>query len=474
MPMRKLFMICIAVIFTSCSQEIARQETTATIPTSVTTDDIYIDKHVTQISINDAKKIASLMNAWKDGANPLTRSANSSQADIITITDSLSGTPLLYIINFSNDNGFIVLSATKKSQPVLAFSDKGHFSQEASVNGAKEYIQGYKAFVKDAINGDSDSLRRKNALRWALFEKADKPFATRGLPATEIKDLQAEIEKEIARKVALGYTYIGTITAAQYYLSAEQYQALIKDISLHTIPGYDYKQTSLLFIKSVQPTCIGPLLKTNWQQSTEPFNIDAANGFAGCVPIAMAQIVYYHKFPNKYDWANIAINPVTNEATTFFFKDIRKLCKVKYNKGGTSSNIAKAKNAFKELGYTVTEGGVPASYRLSREIKDLCPVQIFGKNNSSGHSWVCDGYLNRYIEGVISFLSTEPSIQGTPFSDYDVQLDHPYASEDESGEFFHMNLGWNGYNNGWYRANTYNPNSKYNYTDNQQTLFVQK
>lgn len=83
-------------------------------------------------------------------------------------------------------------------------------------------------------------------------------------------------------------------------------------------------------------------MQTNWHQGY-PFNVDAPNKLAGCVPIAVAQITYYHKYPSKYNWSQIGVNPVLNDAFSYFIKDIRNLCEVKYEANGTGSNHLKAK-----------------------------------------------------------------------------------------------------------------------------------
>lgn len=65
------------------------------------------------------------------------------------------------------------------------------------------------------------------------------------------------------------------------------------------------------------------------------------------------------------------------------------------------------------------------------------PVILSGSNSSSGHMWVCDGYM-----------------------------DINYYYEDCTGIgylYFHMNWGWtNGSLNGWFAFDNFNPNNTYN------------
>ena len=57
------------------------------------------------------------------------------------------------------------------------------------------------------------------------------------------------------------------------------------------------------------------------------------------------------------------------------------------------------------------------------------------------------------------------------YMDYAVNVNPP--SEEQVGEFYYMNMGWGGLNNGWYRANTYNAsNPSYSFLENQQMMSV--
>ena len=57
------------------------------------------------------------------------------------------------------------------------------------------------------------------------------------------------------------------------------------------------------------------------------------------------------------------------------------------------------------------------------------------------------------------------------FGDGDPYLDYPISvnpvNDNMYGEFFYMNFGWGGINDGWYRSNAYNPHDPdYSYTLN--------
>lgn len=76
---------------------------------------------------------------------PITRSTNYSDlsSSVQMISDSISGLPLIYIVNMTNNNGYVIISANKKSTPILAFSETGHFNPQ-NESGAMEYQKNIK------------------------------------------------------------------------------------------------------------------------------------------------------------------------------------------------------------------------------------------------------------------------------------------------------------------------------------------
>lgn len=128
-----------------------------------------------------AIRFGSLDNGFKSRSNLSTGSLEVSQ-----ILDQKTGKSLAFIINRGNDEGFMIVSATKTVSPVLAFSDTGKFDVDADP-AAKSYLEGYKCMIMDANEPDVDSLRRIHAAEWAVFEKSEKQPKSRAS--------YAEIEK---------------------------------------------------------------------------------------------------------------------------------------------------------------------------------------------------------------------------------------------------------------------------------------
>lgn len=465
--MRKFYFILIALLLLlhSCTQQYT--ENHSNLQKSVF--DPYIERTSDVLDVNDASKVAALFG----GTNFCMRS---SSYDITEIDDSISKSPLLFVVNFGNNNGYIIISASKNTSPILAYSDKDSFSFSED-NPSAIFLSEYMQTVKMAMQCPSDSLRIKYALQWAPFEETEAQLETRSVPSV----IKSKINAEIKYRESLGYRHLGSLTVANRYLPTTKYQALLKEMEMCSDPSFDYKETVQLFVKSFDYEKIGELMSTQWNQDF-PFNVDAPNGLAGCVPIAVAQIAYYHKFPSKYKWEKISVSPTLNDEFSYFIKDIRNICNVDYKSDQTSASFSDAKSALMKLGYSVVEEGTPSFDNLREQIRKKKPVYIRGeKSNGKGHAWVCDGYENVKYNVLATYIPNpndnkfkfaEKSPNG--YASYNLTL-YPISSLDQElfGEFFHMNLGWGGTDNGWYRSNTNMPSSKNgSYLYEQKTLFV--
>lgn len=106
-------------------------------------NDLYIDREPVSISTVDANKMATLFK----GVTPTTRAA--AAYDVTILSDSLSGKPLVYVVNYGHDNGFVVISASKNTHPILAFSDKGKFVFNAN-HPSMGLLEDFKQKVRTA------------------------------------------------------------------------------------------------------------------------------------------------------------------------------------------------------------------------------------------------------------------------------------------------------------------------------------
>ena len=209
---------------------------------------------------------------------------------------------------------------------------------------------------------------------------------------------------------------------------------------------------------------ISPLIETRWNQGA-PYNkfcpeINDANqphAATGCVATSMAQVMYYHKYPQNnctaipgYTTRNKSFNLASLDATSFAWSamthtyasnatgeaadEVAKLMQycgyalqMNYGKSSGAFNCSIADVLKAYFGY---DNGVNFILRkfysyydwinlIYAELADYRPVVLGGQSAGGGHSFVCDGY--------------------------------------EVDDYFHINWGWGGSSDGYFRLSLLDP-----------------
>ena len=168
---------------------------------------------------------------------------------------------------------------------------------------------------------------------------------------------------------------------------------------------------------------IGPLIKTQWDQAAPYCNYIASCSSntgspyyghcpAGCVPLALAQVIAYCKrfrgtyYGNKdIDFATLTSVPSISRTSTSslakqaatFVHEIAMYCQVDFECGGSHSQLKDGYQYLKELGYTCSykESGLDIN-ALYNNLKNGRPHLSGGVNGSSGHVWIIDGIKGSY------------------------------------------------------------------------------
>lgn len=261
----------------------------------------------------------------------------------------------------------------------------------------------------------------------------------------------------------LGYADSGSFNAQdipdglQYWL--DEYQRQFEYLKLHP----DEVRVAQTIDKEVKP-----LLTCNWHQSA-PYNNECPtytsdeetkHSVTGCVATAVAQIMYYHKWPERgtgshsynwrvngqelvtlsadfsnsvYDWDNMCDNydssntEVQNAAVAKLMSDVGISVNMQYGEvsGAYTADVVNALSAYFAYDksvqmYTRNDYDVTTWEKLIRDELDAArPIYYSGFGSSGGHAFVCDGY-------------------------------------DTEG-YFHFNWGWGGKSDGYFVLTMLNP-----------------
>lgn len=473
-------------LFSSCQEstdELQELETgIENIAKSTSTEQTY------EIDANEAAEVANLFVSKE--AN--TRTATPQISEIQTIQDDKFGV-LMYAINFANDNGYVLVSATKKYYPILAYAEQGHF--DANQKGMDIWLEDEKNMMKICLD---DSTATYNT-QWMQYTKknttSNSSIMTR-LESNRPETLNwwwMEVGNEITNPdyhsdYEDSHAALGTLSGNYFYHVDEARNVLPDCASIYNemaekcrIYGFSENDVIYHIREFYEGTVINPLLTTNWTQGY-PYNWKV-NKSLGCVTIAVAQVMYHHRKPTYYKWDEINVNNDTTEAQGSFFKDLGEKLGIDYDTNDAGSDIGKAKKVLQSYGYIVNEKDDCSATEIYSELIADRPIymrgrthQILGFDAGSGHAWVCDGYRydkSTLVLTVYAPFNSHPDSKGLYATNpYLPQWDY-YGSSDNSNLYYHMNWGWAGNSStSWNRAGDYTaPNGKV-YKRNKKYLFV--
>lgn len=300
-----------------------------------------------------------------------------------------------YIFNADNNHGYVIVSGDDRTEEILGYSDSGYIDTENMPENMRSWLQ----FYADKIQYIAD------------------------------KNIQTAPETSEAKNLRKG---------------AKAHHS------------------------------IAPILTCNWnqgdpynQQCPEYYNGDGSTGRSatGCVATAIAQVLYHHKYPETtknripahscsyklndgttkiskmnaiaagtaIDWDNMCDNYYGNEtqeqkdAVAFLMALVGQSVKMGYGASSGSSYADSRKLFVNYLGY---DDGVQIlrsdNYGIQEwfemmydELDKGYPIAYGGSSTGGGHAFVVDGF--------------------------------------DGDEFFHLNWGWGGGSNGYFRIDVLNP-----------------
>ena len=336
-----------------------------------------------QVNYNVAKNIAESFIAVKKGNMQKSNSAVSHEHTVYGET----GIPLFFIFNFEG-GGFVIVSANKNAEPVLAYSTTNAFLMGGVNPAAENWINGYAQGISYAIETHAVPTP-ETASRWNDAEKGNFKIQKAAI-----------VEPLLTSK----------------WNQDRYYNALCPDtIQSPAMAAYDDRTPN------------------------------------GCVALAMAQIMYYHRYPRKgagastyvctgygqqrADYANANYNyEAMSDVATGYSHAIAQLCyhagvsvRMNYKASGSGALSEDARTALAsrfiyKSSLELHSRGNDQAWKnlLKNDLNKGLPVYYSACNRNmqgvhSCHAFVCDGY--------------------------------------DDNDFFHFNWGWGGSGDGFYAIN---------------------
>lgn len=334
-----------------------------------------------------------------------------------TITLSSNGIPTLYVINFTDDAGFMVISADKgQANPVLMFSDMGNFelSMLEEDSPFAKYLNGKMDVVAENISRGSGDNSDSYA-KWEHFG------------SSTVNEDGEEIENIIE------LVSVASLDDDVRLEALEQRQA-------------EYPQTRARYGTSKGLPYISPwdAYRLKWGQKNG-YNADAFRpneDAAGCAAVAIGQMCFFNKFPTYYPYSSMPYSLPATTVSNPISRMLRNIGdKIPWYDWGPSTGAYNSTmlTAIKALGYSDAQCLDYDFYRTYTHMEQGYPVifSAFGvyQGEEVGHAWLCNGYQ----EFVWKYTKT------TKLFGIVIKRETWY----EYADYLYMNWGWYGNGNAW-------------------------
>ena len=305
---------------------------------------------------------------------------------------------LMYVVNY--DKGWEILSADKRAQPVLAFSDDGEFSFETANPGERVWLEGLACDVLNLRTADK-------ALQSRAAENNPNVGFWRGL---ELRKKMMEEELEMMTRIELP----DSITLPP----------LTPLPDMPDYPEHGHWELTGTTTESVPVDTVNHMTQTRWYQ-TSPWDYycPKVNGYtapAGCAPVAAAQMLYYlhnklgipryalldpsfyEEYPNLNDsivWDSMAKfhhSESGHRESARLIRDVGERIGAQYGESSTSAPTGELPTkVFQPYGISCVFSDYDSSI-VKNSLQQRMPVVISAKRDQAGekgHAFIIDGYI---------------------------------------------------------------------------------
>ena len=358
-----------------------------------------------EVALEAAIKFAKNSSLIGEKSSLRSKSENVEVDEIITVPDK-NGEPSMYIIKYAGE-GFLILSATFKEEPILAYSSESEFDLSQLTPGMAEWLYNRMSNIQYIRHNNKYKIPQKVSIEWNNTLKRNTSSNSR--------------------------------------------------------------VDNLVFQDPVVIEGNGPLLTTKWGQyapfnNLVPYSCSTGKAPAGSIAIALGQVLKYYSYGNNYNWSIMPKNRYnrTSQSDQEVARLVRDLgnwtatiydCQFTESFISSSEFILKAKFGFASSGTTAYLSSSAAQTKVKKDILLGHPVIMSGYQDtyiyytgwwifreshvgySNNFAWVCDGYQLLYSPNNII---TNPLF---------VNIGSQYST------LYHMNWGMDGAGNGWYNFN---------------------
>ncbi len=283
----------------------------------------------------------------------------------------------LYIFNIGDDNGFVIVSGDERTPDILGYADKGSINPFDMPENMRSWLEGY---AEEIYNLNPNPNPNLNKLKAPASHKAIPSFL--GCEWNQNAPFSLKCPS-IDGKIAPTGCAATVLAQVLYYLRPNK---------VSSIPGYVTES------KGISMPAL-PATTFNWGIMRSTYSSSDTDASAQEV----ARLLLYCGQALKMDYNKNSSSAVTSH--------IIKEAKDYFGLSNSASQIYR-KDVTSDTWDNI----------IYEELANYRPVIVSGRNASSGHAFLCDGY--------------------------------------DGNGLYHINWGWGGTSNGFFHLNRLNPDSQ--------------
>lgn len=349
--------------------------------------------------------------------SPLKSKSRSSRTDFEIKPIHIGDTIAAYAVNYS-DGGFMLLSASKTLNPVLAHSPSGSFNADVDNPALSSWLESVVKLKthRESLPFDSvfDVLNHWEVLLGQRPQAYVRSNGTQAMSDDPERDMQYQLCLE---KYDEAINEAGRKGFSQIYFGGEMFstdEAFCNEVweyaKYNVCPAFEEEWQQLCFlvvVDDIVSETLPDVLPTKWGQElgfNRFYPIDE-NGHieeAGCFPVAMGQLMYYYKYPENYRWEVMSLD-YSDWYNSQLIWDIAQRTGTKNG----STHLDSIVPAIKSFGYKSLKVSNPLNHL--RTLGNPLMYTGYDKTNDKNHTWLVTGYkYSNHTQSYILYYVASP------------------------------------------------------------------
>lgn len=412
-----------------------------------------------KVNVAEMSRVVASMFGGKE--TPVSRAMTDCRVDVVK--DS-QGSPAIYVVNMDG-GGYILISATKKYNPILAYNPTGTFDVEGKLPPmVRQWLAGTADYAGGNVELSADTLEMYRQM-WRSYETggAVTSLLTGGTASRSTGELSSEELVRLREKIAeyemdwssKGYEYRRVSSFPDWDGSDDQnkYKLLVEG---QIYPRYIYNYAELTYnVKRTETRHVSDpvVIEATWNQGY-PYNQSfptlpsGKRAYTGCTTVAAAQIMYHYKYPDTFNWDAMPKNS-GNKAVSDLMYALASGADAEYKEDGTGIYLVNMYECMKRLGYhakctSYNENKIKSELEVGKPVIISCEYIRTGSSSKTHHTFVMSG-------GTLTFITNAYDEWWTFLTASNfAAFDRKYLPGGVTYSMYHINWGWGGYGDGYY------------------------